>query len=91
MNSIRERLFHILSRPSRQITIMNRLVNCTFIVTFYLLSLKELSFEHLKCLELIDNTFGKMKNNSSVTRTEQLALRYHKAKLIIPGDCNLAL
>ena len=61
MNSIRERLFHILSRPSRQITIMNGLVNCTFIVTFYLLSLKELSFEHFKCLELIDNTLVKWK------------------------------
>ena len=91
MNSLRERLFPILSPPSRQITIMNRLVNCTFIITFYLLSLKELSYEHFKCLELIDNTFGKMKNNSSVIRTEQLALRYHKAKLIIHGDCNLAL
>ena len=74
-NSIRERLFHFLSRPTRQITVMNRLVNCSFIVTFYLLSLKELSFEHFKCLELIDNTFGKMKNNSSVIRTEQLASR----------------
>ena len=74
-NSIRERLFHFLSHPTRQITIMNRLVNCSFIVTFYLLSLKELSFEHFKCLELIDNTFGKMKNNSSVIRTEQLASR----------------
>lgn len=49
-----------------------------------------MSFEHFKCLELIENTFGKMNNNSSSIRTEQLAsrkintnlkkIRYHKAK-----------
>ena len=45
---------------------MNGLVNCTFIVTFYLLSLKELSFEHFKCLELIDNTLVKWKTTAAL-------------------------